>query len=88
MNRWPVRYGAMLLMVATAVVAQAEPDRMDGGTKESPRPAVTPAAKAAHDPTSGADEVGVGRATGNVRSSGDEGGTAAGMPGKGPGSPH
>lgn len=88
MNRGHVRYGAMMLMLATAAVAQAEPARMDGGTKESPHPAVTPAAKTAHDPATGADEVGIGRATGNMKSSGDEGGTAAGMPGKGPASPH
>jgi hypothetical protein len=36
------------------------------------------------DAASGADEVGIGRSTGGVRSSGDEGGTAAGMPGGGP----
>ncbi len=89
MNRGHVRYGAMILMLATAAVAQAEPGRMDGGTKEaSPHPAVTPVAKTAHDPASGADEIGVGRATGAVKSSGDEGGGAAGMPGKGPASPH
>lgn len=38
------------------------------------------------DRESKAPEVGIGRSTGAVKSSGDEGGTAAGMPGKAPGS--
>lgn len=79
--------GALILTVSTS--ALAEPNRMDGGTREaSPKPAVSPAAKKDHDAATGADEVGIGRATGAVKSSGDEGGTAAGMPGKGPASPH
>ena len=36
------------------------------------------------EPKTGLPEVGVGRAMGAVKGSGDEGGTAAGMPGKGP----
>lgn len=56
-----------------------------GSRAASPSPMVSPGT-AERDRESKADEVGVGRATGAVKSSGDEGGTAAGMPGKAPGS--
>lgn len=63
------------------------------GHAETPRP--TPQVSPVHErgpeagaherePKTGLPEVGVGRAMGAVKSSGDEGGTAAGMPGKGP----
>jgi hypothetical protein len=86
MRHWSVRYGAMLLAAATAAIAEAaEPGGMEAGTRAaSPIPAVTPVARQ-RDPETGAEEIGIGRATGAVKSSGDEGGTAAGMPGKGPG---
>lgn len=51
----------------------------------SPTPMVSPGTTE-RDRESKASEVGIGRATGAVKSSGDEGGTAAGMPGKAPGS--
>jgi hypothetical protein len=84
-----VRFGAVILALAVSTAAAAETQRTDGGTSAaSPKPAVTPAAKTDHDAATGADEVGIGRSVGAVKSSGDEGGTAAGMPGKGPESPH
>jgi hypothetical protein len=60
---------------------------------ETPRP--TPQVSPVHErgpetganekePDTGLPEVGVGRSMGSAKSSGDEGGTAAGMPGKGP----
>ncbi len=62
--------------------ALADPAAGDGRMRgASPAAASTPGAR---DPASGAKEVGVGRATGSVKSSGDEGGTAAGMPNRGP----
>lgn len=51
----------------------------------SPTPMVSPGTTE-RDRESKAPEVGIGRSTGAVKASGDEGGTAAGMPGKAPGS--
>jgi len=51
----------------------------------SPTPMVSPGTTE-RDRDSKAPEVGIGRSTGAVKASGDEGGTAAGMPGKAPGS--
>jgi hypothetical protein len=78
----------MILTLTVATVASAETARMGGGPQvASPKPAVSPAAKSQdHDRATGADEVGIGRSVGAVKSSGDEGGTAAGMPGKAPNS--
>ena len=56
-----------------------------GNRASSPSPMVSPGTTE-RDRVSGSDEVGIGRSTGAVKSSGDEGGTAAGMPGKAPGS--
>ena len=86
-RRRAVRFGALILTLAVATVASAE-SSWDGKAGEaSPNPGATPAAKKAHDTATGADEVGIGRSVGAVKSSGDEGGTAAGMPGQGPNSP-
>lgn len=59
---------------------RGSPDR---GQAPAPAAASTPAARDS-DSASGAKEIGIGRATGAIKSSGDEGGTAAGMPNKGP----
>ena len=57
----------------------------EGNRAASPSPMVSPGTTE-RDRESKAPEVGIGRSTGAVKSSGDEGGTAAGMPGKAPGS--
>ena len=67
-----VRVGALILTLAASTTAFAETNSWDGQNKEAPRPAVTPAAKKAHDAATGADEVGIGRSVGAVKSSGDE----------------
>ena len=86
-RRGIVRFGALVLTLAVSTVAGAE-SSFDGKAGEpTPNPGATPALKKAHDAATGADEVGIGRSVGAVKSSGDEGGTAAGMPGKAPGSP-
>lgn len=81
-RRWCVRLAAVVSMLpllgALAFAEQTAPDHAG-----SPTPAATPVARSS-DPASGAPEVGIGRATGSVKGSGDEGGTAAGMPNKGP----
>jgi hypothetical protein len=84
-----VRLGAPILVLALSTIAAAETNSFDGRNHEaaSPKPAVSPAAKKEHDAATGADEVGIGRSVGAVKSSGDDGGTAAGMPGKGPEKP-
>ena len=100
MRRGSVRFGAILAAVALInLIAFARPlafanertvtdgVRAQDECAASPSPAASPVARD-RDPVSGAPEVGIGRATGNVKSSGDEGGTAAGMPGKGPASGH
>lgn len=82
-----VRVGALAGLVLAAAVtiegAVGDGVRAGGSCAASPTPAASPGARAADDPVSGAPEVGVGHSTGAVKSSGDEGGTAAGMPGKG-----
>jgi hypothetical protein len=55
-----------------------------GNRAASPSPMASPGT-AERDRESKAPEVGIGRSTGAVKASGDEGGTAAGMPGKAPG---
>ncbi len=86
------RLGAVILTIGLAVPALAsEGTRANsvlaqGNRAASPTPDVSPGAVRERDRVSGADEVGIGRSTGAVKSSGDEGGTAAGMPGKAPGS--
>ena len=87
MRRGAVRFGAIAVTVLFAGMVGANEGTMDG-CAASPSPARSPAAATKNDPASGAPEVGIGRATGAVKSSGDEGGTAAGMPGKGPESGH
>ena len=87
MRRGAVRFGAIAVTVLFAGMVGANEGTMDG-CAASPSPAKSPAAATKNDPASGAPEVGIGRATGAVKSSGDEGGTAAGMPGKGPESGH
>lgn len=88
MRRGTVRL-AVLAVTLLAIPALANEGTMgdsvraQGNRAASPTPAASPGTRA-RDPVSGAPEVGVGRATGNVKSSGDEGGTAAGMPGRGP----
>jgi hypothetical protein len=82
-----VRCGALavLLLAAPAFASQRATAKNvcgEGSRGAQPTPAASPG-KRANDPVSGAPEVGVGRATGNVKSSNDEGGTAAGMPGRG-----
>jgi hypothetical protein len=79
-----VRFGAVAAVLLCAGVVGANERARDGCTAASPTPATSPAAATQNDPASGAPEVGIGRSTGAVKSSGDEGGTAAGMPGKGP----
>ena len=94
MRRGVVRFGAIAVTVLLAGIVGANEGAMGGsgrgqdGCGASPSPAKSPAAATKNDPASGAPEVGIGRATGAVKSSGDEGGTAAGMPGKGPESGH
>ena len=82
-----VRFGAIAVTVLCAAIVGANEGTMDS-CAASPTPAKSPAAATKNDPASGAPEVGIGRATGAVKSSGDEGGTAAGMPGKGAESGH
>jgi hypothetical protein len=82
-----VRFGAAVAVVLLAGTAGAEETgkgMYQKADKASPAPAQSPGATTKSDPASGAPEVGIGRSTGAVKSSGDEGGTAAGMPGKGP----
>ena len=90
MRRGVVRFGAIAITVLCAGIVGANEGTMDtlDSCATSPTPAKSPAAATKNDPASGAPEVGIGRATGAVKSSGDEGGTAAGMPGKGPESGH
>jgi hypothetical protein len=87
-RRGIVRFGALALTLAMATAAAAESSWDGKAGAASPNPGATPAAKKAHDAATGADEVGIGRSVGAVKSSGDEGGTAAGMPGKGPNDKH
>lgn len=87
MRKRTVRLGALAVtLLAMPALANegvmGDSVRAQGNRAASPTPAASPGARAS-DPASGAPEVGVGRATGNVKSSGDEGGTAAGMPGRG-----
>ena len=87
------RLGAMILTIGLAVPALANEGTMansvlaQGNRASSPTPEMSPGAGGERDRESRAPEVGIGRSTGAVKSSGDEGGTAAGMPGKAPGSP-
>jgi hypothetical protein len=72
---------------ATAVGAEgtkANSVMAQGNRAASPSPMVSPGTTE-RDRESKAPEVGIGRSTGAVKASGDEGGTAAGMPGKAPG---
>ena len=91
------RLGAMILTIGLAVPALANEGTMansvlaQGNRASSPTPEMSPGAPGVgseRDRESRAPEVGIGRSTGAVKSSGDEGGTAAGMPGKGPESVH
>jgi len=87
-----MRLGALVFLIGAAVPALANEGTIansvlaQGNRAASPTPEMSPGAGTERDRASGADEVGIGRATGTVKSSGDEGGTAAGMPGKAPGS--
>jgi hypothetical protein len=94
MRRGAVRFGAIAVTVLFAGMVGANEGTMgdsvpgEGNCGTSPTPAKSPAVTTETDPASGAAEVGIGRSTGAVKGSGDEGGTAAGMPGKGPESGH
>ncbi len=79
-KRWSV-LGLTLGLVGLGSVSGAE--HHEPHANASPQPGATPVARD-RDPASGAPGIGVGRADGAVKSSGDEGGTAAGMPGNGP----
>lgn len=83
MRRTIVRFGALVVpLLVVPVLASEHGSRATSDRAGSPTPAASPGRRA-DDPVSGAPEVGVGRATGAVKGSGDEGGTAAGMPGRG-----
>lgn len=82
MRRTIVRFGALVVPLLVVPVLASENGRAAADRATSPTPAASPGRRA-DDPVSGAPEVGVGRATGAVKGSGDEGGTAAGMPGGG-----
>jgi hypothetical protein len=87
MNKWIMRIAAGALGSTLLVpMAGAEEHRKADPHAKAPHPAASPGAAGATetDPPSGAPVVGVGRAHNAVKSSGDEGGTAAGMPGNGP----
>lgn len=71
--------------VAGVTAVGAEGTMAEGNRAASPTPIVSPGTTE-RDRESKAPEVGIGRSTGAVKASGDEGGTAAGMPGKAPGS--
>jgi hypothetical protein len=83
-----VRFGAIVVTVLCASLVGANEGtigdsvRAQGNRAVSPSPAKSPGT-AQNDPASGEPGIGIGRSTGAVKSSGDEGGTAAGMPGKG-----
>ena len=72
---------ASMLPLLGALAFAKEPTAPDHAG--SPTPAPTPVARSS-DPASGTPQVGIGRATGSVKGSGDEGSTAAGMPNKSP----
>jgi hypothetical protein len=88
MQRRAVRFGAIVVtMLFASPVGGNEGTltdsvRAQGNRAVSPSPATSPGVSQ-HDRGTGEPEVGIGRATGAVKSSGDEGGTAAGMPSKG-----
>lgn len=85
-QRFAVALGAAVMCAASATC-------VTGACAETPAPTPRPspvhergaeAGRNEQEPKTGLPEVGVGRSMGAVKSSGDEGGTAAGMPGKGP----
>ena len=89
MRRALTGIGAVVLTVSLSAPALANEGTMansvlaQGSRAASPTPEMSPGTNQP-DRATGADEVGIGRSTGAVKSSGDEGGTAAGMPGKAP----
>ena len=85
MNKWKNRIAFVVMGVGILVPAAWAEQAKNATPAASPRPAVSPGT-AGTDPASGAPaapKVDAGRAHNAVKSSGDEGGTAAGMPGKG-----
>jgi hypothetical protein len=83
MDKWQNRIATVVMGVGILVPAAWAEQEKKATPAASPHPAVSPGT-AGTDPATGAPVIGVGRAHNAVKSSGDEGGTAAGMPGKGP----
>jgi hypothetical protein len=86
-QRFAVALGATALWLAGGTLAAAPA----GAETTAPTPQVSPVHQRGSEtganekePDTGLPEVGVGRSTGAAKGSGDAGGTAAGMPGKGP----
>jgi hypothetical protein len=72
--------GVLVLALLPASARAAEPDRPAAAPTATPTNPRAIEQRGETDPPSGENVIGAGRSTGAVKSSGDEGGTAAGMP--------